>query len=210
MHKGRVEAFSDGVMAVAITLLVLDLHVSVEGQGSLAHQIGANWPSYAAYGVSFFVIGVIWINHHMLFSLVHEVDRLLLFYNLLLLLAVTTLPFATSTWADYLRVGGSDARTAVLIYGAVNELMSIGFASLLNHMIRRGLLIRPVSRERGRRAVQRFGLGLILYPVMTAVGLWSAPVMLVLYVLMTGYYVFDQAPIFGREPVSDEPPSVES
>src|SRR6201992_2175879 len=93
LTKGRVEAFSDGVLAVAITLLVLDLHVDTGGSESLAHQLGDKWPSFAAYVVSFFVIGVIWVNHHALFSLIASVDRTLLFYNLLLLMFVTTIPF---------------------------------------------------------------------------------------------------------------------
>jgi uncharacterized membrane protein len=200
MRKERAEAFSDGVMAVAITLLVLDLHVDVEGHGNLLHQIGLNWPAYAAYVVSFFVIGVIWINHHALFALIDEVDRLLLFWNLILLLAVTSLPFATSVLADYLRVGGSDARTAVVIYGIANELMSVGFTLVLHRMIRARLLRVPVSPERARTALVRFCIGLLLYPLVTVVGLFSPQVMLVLYALISGYYVFEQTPILGREP----------
>src|SRR6202012_5618033 len=112
-----------------------------------AHQIGTDWPTYAAYFVTFFVIGVIWVNHHALFALADKTDRMLLFYNLLLLLAVTSLPFATSVLADYLRVGGADDRLAVIIYGAVSELMSIGFALMLPRMVTGGLLIKPVSHE---------------------------------------------------------------
>src|SRR5512140_3700214 len=114
MDKGRAEAFSDGVLAVAITLLALDLHVDVTGHGSVAHQLRERWPTFAAYVVSFFVIGVIWVNHHALFALIDRVDRVLLFENLLLLMFVTTLPFTTSTLADFVRAGGADARWAVL------------------------------------------------------------------------------------------------
>jgi uncharacterized membrane protein len=204
LTKGRAEAFSDGVIAVAITLLVLDLRVSPVGEGSLAHQIGESWPTYAAYVVTFFVIGVIWVNHHTLFGLVARVDRLLLFYNLLLLLAVTSMPFSTSVLADYLRVGGSDARLAVILYGGVSELMSIGFALMLRHMIKADLLHVPVSREVGRAALRRFGLGLGIYPIITAVGLWSPQAMLVLFALMTAYYMFEQTPILGERVASSE------
>ena len=79
MDKGRAEAFSDGVLAVAITLLALDLHVEATGHGTLVHQLGQAWPSFVAYVVSFFVIGVIWVNHHALFALIDRVDRVLLF-----------------------------------------------------------------------------------------------------------------------------------
>jgi uncharacterized membrane protein len=203
MGKGRVEAFSDGVIAVAITLLVLDLHVDAESGRSLASQIGRTWPTYAAYLVTFFLIGVIWVNHHALLQLAAGVDRVFLFYNLLLLLAVTSLPFATTVLADYLRVGGADARLAVIIYGAVNELMALGFTLLLHRMVAAGLLTSPVSREQSRGAVRRFGLGLAIYPVITVVGLWSPQIMLVLYVLITAYYLFDQAPIFEPDHDAD-------
>ena len=100
--KQRLEAFSDGVLAVAVTLLVLDLHADPASLDSLAAQLRQEWPSFAAYLVSFFIVGVIWINHHALFALMARVDRLLMFYNLLLLLFVTTIPFTTSTLASWL------------------------------------------------------------------------------------------------------------
>src|SRR6201995_5496749 len=105
MGKGRLEAFSDGVLAVAITLLVLDLHASVgqkDAEGhvlSLWDQVHEQWPAYLAYLISFFVIGVIWINHHALCALLVRVDRALLFYNLVLLLWVSTIPFTPSVLA---------------------------------------------------------------------------------------------------------------
>ena len=86
MNSSRLEAFSDGVFAVAITLLALDLTVAGpgHGNGSLAHQLGHHWPSFAAYAVSFFIIGITWVNHHDLFTTFATVDRMLLFLNLLL------------------------------------------------------------------------------------------------------------------------------
>ena len=194
MTKGRVEAFSDGVLAVAITLLVLDLHIKV-GEGSVAEQLRHEWPAFAAYAMSFIVIGVIWVNHHALLSLVARVDRWLLFYNLLLLLFVSTIPFTTSTLASYLRAGGSDARWAVVLYGVSTEGMAVSFTLILAHLVRRQLMYQPVGRADGRRAVFRFGLGTIGYPVIVALGLWSPTVMLVAYALMSLFYMFDQTPI---------------
>src|SRR3954470_17218264 len=98
MDRGRLEAFSDGVFAIAITLLVLDLTVPSTAE---AHEIGlgaalaAEWPTYFAYLVSFLVIGVIWINHHTMFTLVSRVDRRVLFVNLSLLLTISVIPFPT-------------------------------------------------------------------------------------------------------------------
>src|SRR5438128_11193546 len=126
MDRGRVEAFSDGVLAVAITLLVLDLKIDTghRDSPSVASQLRHDWPSFAAYLVSFLVIGVIWVNHHALFALVSQVDRVLLFENLILLMFVTTLPFTTSTLAEFLREGGANARWAVALYGVSNSGMA--------------------------------------------------------------------------------------
>ena len=194
MGKARLEAFSDGVMAVVITLLVLDLHVYPEGHGSLGQQLVQEWPSFAAYAVSFFIVGVIWVNHHALMTLVARVDRVLLYVNLVLLLFVTTIPFTTSTLASFLREGGTDARLAALLYGVSMEGMAVSFTVMLRHMVRRQLLHEPVDADTGRRAVRRFGLGTLVYPVIVAVGMVSAPVMLLLYAALTGFYVTEQTP----------------
>jgi len=198
--KQRLEAFSDGVLAVAVTLLVLDLHADPASLDSLAAQLRQEWPSFAAYLVSFFIVGVIWINHHALFALVARVDRLLMFYNLLLLLFVTTIPFTTSTLASYLLVGGPDSRLAVVMYGASMEGMAISFTLILWHLIRRGLLLRPVSPAAGRKAVRRFGLGSVLYPLIMIVGLLSPAAMLILYSALTTFYIAEQTPILPDTP----------
>src|SRR5205823_11856678 len=85
MTKSRLEAFSDGVFAIAITLLVLQIDIPGPG-GNLAHEVGHLWPSFAAYLVSFFTIGIIWVNHHGIMRRIEKVDRTLLFLNLNLLL----------------------------------------------------------------------------------------------------------------------------
>lgn len=194
MTKGRVEAFSDGVLAVAITLLVLDLKVE-HGDRSLAYQLAHDWPSYLAYAVSFIVIGVIWVNHHALFSLVDRVDRVLLFENLILLMFVTTMPFTTSTLATFLRTGGTDARWAVALYGISNIGMALGFTVMLRRMINHGLLRHPVSAEVGAAALRRFGLGSIAYPVATGLGLLWPPAVLIAMGVLAAYYMTEQTQI---------------
>ncbi len=99
MDRGRLEAFSDGVFAVAITLLALNLFVAGPGHGPLLRQLADHWPSFVAYLISFFMIGVIWVNHHALVRNIAAVDRTLLFLNLALLLFVVLIPFATGTMA---------------------------------------------------------------------------------------------------------------
>jgi uncharacterized membrane protein len=206
--KGRVEAFSDGVLAVAITLLVLDLHVDTGGPESLARQLADKWPSFAAYVVSFFVIGVIWVNHHALFSLLAKVDRTLLFYNLLLLMFVTTIPFTTATLAANLRGDLGDVRVAVLLYGVSMEGMSISYRAILSRMVHRNLLLHPVDEQTGRKAINRFGLGTLLYPVVVVIGLFSPVAMLVLYAALTAFYMAEQTAILPSaedgEPAPDD------
>lgn len=197
LSKGRVEAFSDGVLAVAITLLVLDLHVEVGAQ-SLAAQIRQGWPTYAAYVVSFFVIGVVWVNHHALFMLARGMDRTLMFYNLLLLMFVTAIPFTTSTLAEYLREGGADERVAVLLYGAATEGMAISFTLILRHMLRHDLLYRPATPEESRAALRRFGAGSLIYPIVTAIGFVSPAAMLVCYAFLTGFYIAEQTAVLAE------------
>ncbi|WP_374008289.1 TMEM175 family protein [Leifsonia sp. LS-T14] len=195
MKLSRLEAFSDGVLAVAITLLVLDLHVTPDSKLSLAQQLADEWPSFAAYALSFFVIGVIWVNHHAVTELVARVDRRLMFYNLLLLLFVSTIPFTTSTLASFLEHDDQDSRVAALLYGASMEGMAISFTLILAHIIHGGLMKSPVTREEGRRAILRFGAGVVVYPLIVVVGLFSAPLMLALYAVLTGFYIVNQTPV---------------
>jgi uncharacterized membrane protein len=203
MDKGRAEAFSDGVLAVAITLLVLDLHVAATGSGSLSHQLAHNWPSFAAYIVSFFVIGVIWVNHHALFGLVDRVDRVLLFENLILLMFVTTLPFTTSTLAEFIREGGANARWAVVLYGISNIGMALAFTVMLSRMVHHGLLANPVAPDVARRAVRRFGLGSIAYPAATAAGLLWPPLILIAIAVLAVYYMAEQTQILPKADPAD-------
>ncbi len=196
MNKGRLEAFSDGVLAVAITLLVLDLHLDVSsGHEAVGTQLREEWPSFAAYLTSFVFIGVIWVNHNAVLSLAARVDRVLTFYNLLLLMWVTTIPFTTATFAGFLREGGSDARWAVLLYGISTEGMAIFFTLILQRMVKHGLLAQPIDPALGRKAVIRFGLGALAYPMATVIGLLSPPVMLLAYAGLATYYMFEQTAI---------------
>jgi len=194
----RLEAFSDGVLAVAITLLALDLAVSGPGHGTLLSQLEGRWPQFAAYIVSFVTIGVIWVNHHALFRAIARVGRPVLFLNLLLLMSVVAIPFATSTVATYLRAGGTDSHVAAALYGVVMECMSIGFVAIFLASHRAGHLVVPLGREDARRAVVRFGLGIGAYAVAIAVALVNAPAALVLNGLVALYYVSRRTPGDGE------------
>ena len=98
---GRLEAFSDGVFAIAITLLILEIGVPhVPADGSLWRALRELWPSYLSYAISFVIIGVMWINHHNLFRDIARVDHYLLVLNLLLLMSISFLPFPTAVVAN--------------------------------------------------------------------------------------------------------------
>ncbi|TML58662.1 MAG: DUF1211 domain-containing protein, partial [Actinobacteria bacterium] len=104
METTRLETFSDGVFAIAITLLVLLFDVPDVSRGqSLAHALAHQWPSYASYAVSFVTIGIIWVNHHTLFRHIVRVDRVFLFINIGFLMTVAFLPYPTAVVARFIR-----------------------------------------------------------------------------------------------------------
>ena len=119
---GRIEGFSDGVFAIAATLLVLEF--GVNSKDDLGTQLLHLWPSYLAYVTSFVTIGIIWMNHHHTVSLLGRADRTMLFINNLLLLTVAFLPFPTRLVGDDLRHGGGE-EAAVLAYTATLVLMAV-------------------------------------------------------------------------------------
>jgi len=131
-ETGRVEAFSDGVYAIAITLLVLELKVPhVATQAELARALVAQWPSYAALVTSFATIGIMWINHHTLFGLIRRVDHGLLIWNALLLLGTTVVPFPTALVAATL--GHPGASLAAAVYSGVYLVIALLFTGLWRH-----------------------------------------------------------------------------
>ena len=127
----RLEALSDGVIAIAATLLVLEIgRVEVHGDGDLFDAIIDLWPSYLAYVVSFIVIGLIWVAHHTMFERISSVDRPLLFLNLALLLGVGFIPWPTSVLADYIGDGGVNASIATALYSFTMTLIGIVFVGM--------------------------------------------------------------------------------
>jgi uncharacterized membrane protein len=197
VSKSRLEAFSDGVLAIAITLLVIEIHPPEIGEGeTLAQALWAQWPSYAAYLVSFLTIGVIWLNHHRVFTQVARVDGPLLLLNLNLLLWTGLIPFPTAVVAEHLGDGGEAARTAAALYCGVLLVMGLAFGALfawVTHDDR--LLVRMPSAGVVRAARRRFMLGLVVYAVALALSWVSPPLALGLCGLMALYYAFDQASV---------------
>jgi uncharacterized membrane protein len=174
MSPNRVEAFSDGVFAIAITLLVLDIHVPKPGSGTLGHELLAQWPTYAAYVVSFLTIGIIWINHHATFSRLRSVDHSIMIWNLALLLSVGFLPFTTSLMAAYLKEGSGE-NLAAAIYGGSYLLMGVVFAGLNRHILlhRPGALKEPIDEAAAHRILHFAALGVLPYLAATALAFVS-------------------------------------
>ena len=194
MRTSRLEAFSDGVFAIAITLLVLDLAVPSLGESErdgLWAALGREWPSYFAYLVSFLVIGIIWINHHTMLTLVERVDRPVLFANLLLLLTVSVIPFPTRLLAEYLLE--PEGHVAAAVYSATMLVMGVAFSGLFLSISRRpGLLRRSLDPATRRATVRRFAAGEIIYAVAFALSFVNAVATLALHGLIAIYYCFDQ------------------
>lgn len=136
-EKSRVEIFSDGVFAIAITLLVLDITIEPSDYHDLRHALLRNWPSYLAYVTSFMTVGSVWIAHHGLFSRLRFVDPTLLRLNLMLLMTAAFLPFPTSVLAQALHAGSTAERTAVVFYGG---------AALVIELVLRGVMQYAASR----------------------------------------------------------------
>jgi len=176
-ETGRIEAFSDGVFAIAITLLVLELkvpHLSDGGAGgSLGRALAAQWPSYVALVTSFFTILVMWANHHRIFDLVRRIDAPFLYANGLLLLIVTIVPFPTAVLADYFEKPG--ARTAAAVYAGTFTVCGVAFQLLWRSAIAgRRLLRRDYSEERVQQMHRRYWLGVPGYLAAT-VGAFISP-----------------------------------
>jgi uncharacterized membrane protein len=197
----RLEAFSDGVFAIAITLLVLDLAVPAREEltaGHLGSALAHRWPSYFAYLVSFLVIGIIWINHHTVFDKVRFVDRPVLFVNLALLLVVSVIPFPTHLLAEYL-TAGADSHVAAAVYSVTMFAMGVAFGALWLTITRdERLLHERIDRATGRAAIRRFGAGNIFYLATIGLSFVSAVATLAVHAALAVYYCFDQLPTYRR------------
>jgi uncharacterized membrane protein len=168
--KGRVEAFSDGVIAIAITLLVLDIHVPEPRAGaSLAHRLATQWPSYAAYVISFATIGIIWINHTAMLRRLVAVDHSILLLNLVLLLTIGLLPFSTALMAAYLKTAHGE-KLAAAVYGGSLLLMALAFFAMQQHILRARvhLIHEHLAPQVRRELLRRNFAGLLPYAIATA------------------------------------------
>ena len=194
LTKNRLEAFSDGVFAIAITLLVIEIRPPVPAEGeSLARALWEQWPHYLGYFLSFLVLGVMWLNHHRIFEPAQRVDGIVLVLNLNLLLWAVLIPFPTAVVADFLRDGGSDAKTAVALYGGVILLAAIAFTALFIGITRPSIVEELPAPDVVRAARLRFGVGVGFYGVAFALSWVSPALALAVHGTMAAYYLTQQS-----------------
>jgi uncharacterized membrane protein len=184
MRTSRLEAFSDGVFAIAITLLALELP-RPEGD-DLWHELATQWEAYAAFGVSFLTIGIIWVNHHALVDRIVHADRGLLFLNLFLLMWVSLIPWPTALVAEHLSGDGAEAATAV--YSAVSLGMALSFSAFWLHALSRGHLEELTAAQR-RHLTRRNALGWMFYVVALALAFVAPYASLALNFAIAFYYL---------------------
>ncbi len=194
MSTSRLEAFSDGVFAVAITLLVLQFVDPGAPSGKLLSRLIGQWPQLATYVASFLTIGVIWVNHHTIFKGIREIDRTIQFINLVLLLMVVLVPYPTQLLGHYLN-SGQNGSVAAAFYAIVMTAMSISFQVLVAYALTHPKLLNPEIKATSLRSViPRFAVGLITYAAAIGLAFVSATLVVALFAATAIYYAFNQLP----------------
>ena len=189
---GRIETFSDGVFAIAITLLIIEIgvpHATITE--SLFEKLVELWPSYLGYAISFLVIGTVWANHHNRFRLITRSDHMLLFLNILFLMCVAFLPFPTALLAEYIR--GEHRITAVAVYSGTLAVTAVFFTLLWLYAAGNYRLVdRSVDPSLLRAMTRRFVFGMFLYLLAFALAFVSAAASLSLIVILALIFVLPE------------------
>jgi len=194
--KNRLEAFADGVFAIAATLLVLN--VAVTAGRPLGGELLAIWPSYLAYAVSFVTIGIMWVNHHAVMHQLAHVDRTFLMLTVLFLMLIAFVPFPTRLLALYIRTG--DAEAAALTYGITLTLTATLYNALWWYAAAGRRLLRHDADPAVVRGIGRsYIIGPVIYLGATLVALVSPLASAGLYLAIATFYVLESS-IFGRRP----------
>jgi uncharacterized membrane protein len=191
----RVVAFTDAVIAISVTLLVLDIRAPQDTR-NLLHGLAALWPSYVSYAITFMLVGQVWANHHVMFDHIRHADRLVLFLNTVLLMDIALLPFAAAVLASAFRDGHGE-RTAVLVHGIAFELAAVLFNVIWWHARRdRRLLASTIDAPGVRAIARRFQLALAWIGAGTLLGALVLPVL--------GVAVFATFVLYYWLPISGE------
>ena len=193
---GRIEAFSDGVFAIAITLLVIEIGVPhLEGEGTtLFGALVEQWPSYLGYAISFLQIGVIWANHHNRFRFIARSDHLLLFLNILFLMCVAFIPFPTALLADYLLSPVAERTTTVgAVYAGTLAVTAVFFTLLWLYAAANYRLVnRNLDPSLLRAMTRRYVFGMVAYLVAFALAFVDVAASLILIVVLALLFVLPE------------------
>lgn len=189
-ETGRVESFSDGVFAVAITLLVLNLQLPPKtyDAAQLGQYFLSQVPMFLAFVTSFATIGVMWINHHRLFTHITHIDTTLMLFNLLLLLIIIFVPFPTAFLAQSF-TNPEQQRIAALLYNGVSIVMAICFNLVWGYAAKDNRLLgKNTSREDAQAITDQYRFGPLFYVVTFAIAWISVPVSIVGILLLAIFF----------------------
>jgi uncharacterized membrane protein len=192
---GRIEAFSDGVFAIAITLLVIEIGVPhVDGAGTtLFGALIEQWPSYLGYAISFLQIGVIWANHHNRFRYIARSDHLLLFLNILFLMCVAFIPFPTALLAEYLQGSGAERTMAGAVYAGTLAVTAVFFTLLWLYAAANYRLVdRNLDPALLRAMTRRYVFGMVAYLVTFALAFVNVAASLIVIVILALLFVLPE------------------
>lgn len=192
---GRLEALVDGVFAIAMTLLVLDLPKPA-GSRHLAHDLLHQWPVYAAYLVSFVTVGLLWIEHHGMMSAVREVNRRFLERTLVFLLFISIIPWPTALAAQYADTG-SQASVAAILYAATMLLMGLSFWTGWRYLAEHPAMVAEPARTAFRAGARRALLGGLVYILAIALAALSAKASFAIDALVAIYFAASKSEVPG-------------
>lgn len=193
----RIEAFSDGVFAIIVTLLVLELRVP-----QLAHEFTNKdaltalynlLPKFFGFALSFLVVAIFWVNHHQLFHSLRVTDRTLMWYNNLLLFWLSFVPFPTAFLGEHLT-----GTVPVMLYGAVLTLAGLSFNLIVRQGIKKDLFLPEIPRERIEQGAKRGSWGPIIYLLSVIAAPFSVYISLAIFVLVPIMFFIPQR-IYQRE-----------
>jgi len=189
----RLEALVDGVFAIAITLLVLEISVPIVDSAEASDLVDAlidKWPSYIAYAVTFFIVGAYWINHHRLFFLLRGVDHTFLILNILCLMAIAIIPFPNAVVAEYLRDPALRGAAAAL-YGVAMLVLALLFNATWWYAHLRGLFRKDVDPAKIRKVLRSYAVGPVVFALGIALSGWAPVAVLIVFFLLPVGYLFE-------------------
>jgi uncharacterized membrane protein len=203
-QTGRVEAFSDGVMAIAITLLVLDLKVPTTTQiaesGTLVAALVQEWPAYVAYVAGFLTIGIIWLNHRAFVDKVSHFDDTLQWLNLLLLFGVVTVPFSTALLAEHVADAGEPASTAAAVYALLGVVLPLPWVLIWRHLGRHpDLFEEGYGVDQAETEFRRAIVGPTIFLVLIPIALVAPLVALAVFVALNVLYAITSSGVMAAE-----------